>query len=197
MAKIMDAYHAPYKKHTRYWTGLLLLSRLGLFLTFAMNTDGSESINILAVLSVTIALLAIKLLRVYENLYKDILESFLILNLRMFSVITFYLKEESEDAGRHQLILSSISVGISLVTFIGILLLHISLVLKFSNTWKMHVHPVIQKSPLLSKILGITPVQTTTGDKDIAELKSLPTSTEVDFNLREPLLEITESQATA
>ena len=57
----------------------------------------------------------------------------------------------------------------------------------------MHVHPVIQKSPLLSKILGITPVQTTTGDKDIAELQSLPTLTEVDFNLREPLLEITES----
>ena len=34
----MDAYHAPYRKHTRYWTGLLLLTRLGLFLIFAINT---------------------------------------------------------------------------------------------------------------------------------------------------------------
>ena len=86
----MDAYHAPYKKHTRYWTGLLLLSRLGLFLTFAINANGSESVNLVAVSSVTIALLAI---RVYENLYKDILESSFILNLGIFSVATFISKK--------------------------------------------------------------------------------------------------------
>ena len=62
----MDVYHAPYKKHTRYWTGLLLLSQLGLFLTFAINANGSESINILAVSSVSLALLAIQK-RVYEH----------------------------------------------------------------------------------------------------------------------------------
>ena len=56
----MDAYHAPYKKNTRYWTGLLLFTRLGLFLIFAINANGGESINILAVSSVTIALLAIQ-----------------------------------------------------------------------------------------------------------------------------------------
>ena len=58
--------------------------------------------------------------------------------------------------------------------------------------------PVIQKSLLLSTILRITPVtenQTTSGAKDTAELCALPTSTEVDVDLREPLLEVTESQA--
>ena len=34
----MDAYHAPYKKDTRYWTGLLLLVRCVIFLTFAVNS---------------------------------------------------------------------------------------------------------------------------------------------------------------
>ena len=62
----MDAYHAPYRKHTRYWTGLLLISRLGLFLTFAINANGSESVNILAISSVSIALLAIQK-RVYRS----------------------------------------------------------------------------------------------------------------------------------
>jgi hypothetical protein len=59
--------------------------------------------------------------------------------------------------------------------------------------------PFIQKSLLLSKILRITPVkdQTRAGDKDAAELQALPTSTEIDVDLREPLLEITESQAAA
>jgi hypothetical protein len=62
----MDAYHAPYTKEARYWTGL--------FLTFAINTFGSNGINILAVSIVSGALLAVKQ-RVYENWVKDILES--------------------------------------------------------------------------------------------------------------------------
>ena len=100
----MDAYHAPYRKHTRYWTGLLLISRLGLFLTFAINANGSESVNILAVSSVSIALLAIQR-RVYQHWLKDALESSFLLNLGIFSVATFYLKEESED-DESQLILA-------------------------------------------------------------------------------------------
>ena len=90
----MDAYHAPYRKHTRYWTGLLLLSRLGLFLTFTIN--GSERTDLVAVTSVSIALLAIQR-RVYEHWVKDVLESSFILNLGIFSVATFYLKEESDS----------------------------------------------------------------------------------------------------
>ena len=141
----MDVYHAPYKKHTRYWTGLLLLSQLGLFLTFAINANGSESINILAVSSVTIALLAMKL-RVYERLYNDILESFFILNLGIFSVAMFYLKEESDSVSevKNQLILSKISIGLALFTFIGILLFHICLVLKSTSLWKVHLFPYIK-----------------------------------------------------
>ena len=195
----MDAYHAPYRKHTRYWTGLLLISRLGLFLTFAINANGSESVNILAVSSISIALLAIQK-RVYQQWLKDALESSFLLNLGIFSVATFYLKEEPKD-DKSQLMLSSISVGVAFITFLGILLFHISLVLKSSNIWKMHMLPFIHDSVLLSKILRITPVnykdQTRAGDKDAAELQALPTSTEIDVDLREPLLDITESQATA
>ena len=193
----MDAYHAPYRKHTRYWTGLLLITRLGLFLSFA---NDSESVNIAAVISVTVALLVIRF-RVYENFYNDILESSFILNLGIFSVamLMFYVNEKSENTAKSQLILSNISVGIAFITFLGILLFHISLVLKLSNVWKMYMLPFIQKSLLLCKILRITPVkdQTRARDKDAAELQALPTSTEIDVDLREPLLESTESQVTA
>ena len=63
----------------------------------------------------------------------------------------------------------------------------------------MCMHPFIQKSLLLSKTLMVTPVRdkTTTEDNEATELHTLPTSTEVDVDLREPLLEITESQAAA
>ena len=191
----MDAYHAPYRKHTRYWTGLLLITRLGLFLSFA---NDSESVNIVAVISVTVALLAIRF-RVYEHYYNDVLESSFILNLGIFSVATFYINEKSKDAAKSQLILSRISVGIAFITFLGILLFHIGLILKSSNIWKNYMLPFIRKSLLLSKILRITPVkdQTRAGDKDAAELQALPTSTEIDVDLREPLLDITESQAAS
>ena len=66
----MDAYHAPCRKHTRYWTGLLLITRLGLFLSF---TNDSESVNTAAVASVTVALLAVRF-RVYERFYNDVIE---------------------------------------------------------------------------------------------------------------------------
>ena len=60
----------------------------------------------------------------------------------------------------------------------------------------MHIIPFIQKSLLLSKIFRTAPVkdmQTTGGDRNVAELQTLPTSTEIEVDLREPLLEITAS----
>ena len=121
----------------------------------------------------------------YENLYKDILESSFILNLGILSVATFYIKEESEnDNSQH--ILSSISVGITLIVFIGILLFHTSrVVCNFRQT-----------SLLLSTVTGITSVyeNTTAGDE---ELHAVPSSTAIVVDLRESLLEITESQTTA
>ena len=185
----MDAYHAPYKKHTRYWTGLLLIERLGLFLTFAVNANGSESINILAVSSVAITLLAMKL-RVYKCLHNDILESFFILNLGIFSVATFYLKEESDSKIRNQLLLSNISIGIAFSTFIGILLFHIYLVFESTSLWRQHLLPCTKKSQFLCTIFRITR-QVEERDVNInkkPELQNLPTSTVVDDNLCEPLL---------
>ena len=191
----MDAYHAPYRKHTRYWTGLLLISRLGLFLTFAVNANGSESVSILAVSSVSISLLALHR-RVYE--WKDHLESSFILNLGIFSVATFYLKEESEDE-HSQFLLSSISVGIAFITFIGLLVFHISLVLKSSNIWKQLMIPFVQKSYFLSKVSGETAVNDnlTTRNVETAVLHALPTTTEVAIDLNRPLLlEITADTVT-
>jgi predicted outer membrane repeat protein len=193
----MDAYHAPYRKHTRYWTGLLLITRLGLFLTFAINANGSEGVNLLAVSSVSISLLAIHR-RVYEKTWKDFLESSYILNLGIFSVATFYLKEESKN-DNNQLILSSISIGIAFITFLGILLFHISLVFKSSNIWKEHMIPFIQKSRFLSMILGVTVIKdnATVRNVEATVLHALPTTTEVAIDLNKPLLlEISTDAAT-
>ena len=108
---------------------------------------------------------------------------------------TLYLNEEFDEDTKSQHMPSFVSIGVALITFIGIVFYHISLVLKLSSIWQVHVLPFIQKSLLLSTILRITPVtknKTTAVNKDTAELHTLPTSTEINVDLREPLLEITE-----
>ena len=194
----MDAYHAPYKKHTRYWTGLLLLSRLGLFLTFAINANGSETVNLIAVSSVTIALLAIQR-GVYEHWWKDLLELSFIVNLGIFSVATFYLEKESKDADGSQFIVSSISIGIAFITFIGIIIYHVCLVFKStSRVWKVHFLPFIQKSYRVIKATSAED-EKKAEEKENTELHTMPTFTEVGVDLREPLLEpeSTDSESCA
>ena len=59
----MDAYHAPYKKETRYWTGLILLVRCILFLIFAVNSlqVGENHFDLLFTTTVTACLCRIGL----------------------------------------------------------------------------------------------------------------------------------------
>ena len=181
----MDAYHAPFRKHTRYWTGLLLLSRLGLFMTFAINATGSDSVNLLAISSVAAALLAMKG-RVYTQYGNDILESSFILNLCILSVATFYLKDNGRQS---QLLLSSLSVGTTFVTFAGLLFFHIYVRFKSTSNYTHYIAPCTSKMQQSVFRLFNTQVENTF-ERHITELLADPsevTSTTVD--IREPLLE--------
>ncbi len=121
---IMDAYHAPYIAEKRHWTGLLLLTRCGLFLTFALNDTGDRSLNLLVVCCVVVGLSIIKG-RVYKAWHNEFLESSFIFNMCIFSVATFYVStNDSYDTNYNVRILSSISVGIAFVSFIWIVIFH-------------------------------------------------------------------------
>ena len=127
---IMDAYHAPYRAEKRHWTGLLLLTRCGLFLTFALNDTGDRSLNLLVVCCVVVGLSIIKG-RVYKTWHNEFLESSFIFNLCIFSVATFYVStNDSYDTDYNVRILSSISVGIAFVFFIWIVIFHTYQLLK-------------------------------------------------------------------
>ena len=46
----LDAYHGPFRKEHRYWSGLLLVFRSCLFLVFAFNALGNPDVNLLAII---------------------------------------------------------------------------------------------------------------------------------------------------
>ena len=165
---ILDVYYAPFKQEARYWIGLTLLSRSALLLTIAINAVGSDSVNILVIASVTAGLLSIKG-RVYTHRYSDILESSFILNLCVFSIATFYLRERDIQ---NQLAILNTSIGITFVTFLGIIFFHIYLLLK--STRILDIFRIVKKE-----------------DENIAlknNTQEVVTSTLVE--LREPLIDI-------
>ena len=131
----MDAYHAPYKKETRYWTGLILLVRCVLFLTFAVNSlqVGDNHFDLLFTTTVTACLGALAWIHhgVYEKVHNDILEASFILNLCIFSAATFHMKE----SGGNQAALAYTSVGIAFATFALIFLYHVYLIVCKTLIW--------------------------------------------------------------
>ena len=123
----MDAYYAPYKKHTRFWIGLLLTIRCIIFLVSALNTLGNNKLTLLVIISTSafLATLAWVHNQIYEKLYNDILEAFFILNLCILAAGTYHI--ESSATRGNQAVLTYTSAGITFAIFICILIYHIYL----------------------------------------------------------------------
>ena len=127
----MDAYHAPYKKGTRHWTGFLLLVRCALFLTFALNAFGDENVNLLAITSATVVLLALASLHggIYESSFVNVLEISFMVNLCLFSAATYHVKQTTSQ-GKQAPWLAYTFVGVAFVAFIVIVLYHVYLIVR-------------------------------------------------------------------
>ena len=139
----LEAYYGPFKKETRYWTGLLLLVRCILFLTFSLTSDGGNQdskANLLAVSSITVCLATLAWLHrgLYEKLYNDILEGSFILNLCIFAVATYHVDEYKTL----QAAVAYTSIAVAFVTFLGIVLCHAYLILRNTSIWKKFVKKI-------------------------------------------------------
>lgn len=119
---LFDDYTGPYKDKHRYWTGLLLLLRIGLLCVFSANTTGDPAINLLVIVIVIVCLFVY--LGLLGGVYKywplNVLEYIFFLNLVILSAGTLYIiaVEKSIQSVTH------FSVGTTLVITIFIVLYH-------------------------------------------------------------------------
>ena len=131
---LLDTYTGPYKDKYRFWTGLLLLVRVVLFLATAVNTLGDPSLNLLLIIVTANCLLALEL--IFQGIHKewplDILEASSLLNLSILSAATLYIR----SAGGNQVAITSTSTGIALATFVGILIHHTYNSITTSTYWR-------------------------------------------------------------
>ena len=120
---LFDAYTGPYKDRHRYWTGLLILVRVGLFLFFAViqNVVGQPSLSLLAIIFTAVGLLVFHGMvgGVYKLVYLNLLESFFLVNLICFSGTTLYITL----TGENQVTAVCTSVGLAFAVFV-VLVLH-------------------------------------------------------------------------
>ena len=131
---LLDAYTGPYRDKYCFWTGLLLLTRVGLFMAFALNVLGNPDLNLLFIGLVSSSLLLFGWISggVYKLWPLNALESSFYLNLCVISLSTMYTRH----GGGNQAIAMYISVGTALMTFTGILIYYTGKRIRYSRTWK-------------------------------------------------------------
>ena len=122
-------YHVAHTSRHRYWTGLLLLARIVLYLISYIHKD--THIRLLSISLTAITLLLIKALfreRVYRNKFVDCLNTVSILNLLLLSLVALCIAG-GKNRQKQQEIIAYISVSIAMMTFIVILVYHLKITL--------------------------------------------------------------------
>ena len=128
----MDAYLAPYTPKHRYWTGLLLFSRVTLYLVSVLNLSNNPRITLLAVnlvISCFFVLKVVFLVRVHIKLPIELLDYSFYLNILLLSLASFYSLGDQQG----QIIATYTSISIAMVLFFGIVSYHILCVVNITG----------------------------------------------------------------
>ena len=180
---IMDAYHAPYNKKHRYWTGLMLLTCCVLYLAFVTpSKDGNIRANMYAITLMLFAILTLKMFttKIYKNYLMGIVELASFLNLAVMSATVLLLEGNSSENGT-LCVCTGVSISLCIAIFIGVLIFH-----TFLQVQKTRLYPFLKR--ILCTILPTGRVYKAIHDSSFADssLKNVPTTSSVE--LREELL---------
>ena len=175
---LLDSYYAPYKIHTRYWTGFMLLVRCALYIEFSLGKE----MSLLAII-ITFVLIALGLTliygRVYSNIFANITESLAYSNLIILSAITLAVGPVANSQLAAALVHSL--VGMMFVIMMGIIVYHFH-TLYIAHSLKLKAQANI--SHLIGRLKRPKEDEEPTSNSATKEV-----STTV-IELREPLLDI-------
>ena len=132
----LDVYHAPYKNKYRYWPGLLLVFRIVIAMSNALEnatSQGSlETVNFTVMVTVLVTLLwGGSVGGLYKNWLIDVLESSFFVNLDLLVFSTYYI----EHSGGDKKVATYVLVCFTLVMFAGIVFYHV-LVFRLKLKWE-------------------------------------------------------------
>ena len=121
----IETYHKPYTPRHRYWTGLLLIVRIVLYLVAAVNISNDPTVALTAITFTMCVVLSLSKLiggRTYRKWPIDMLETFFYLNTLSFAIFTWY---SLDSPASNQEAAAYTSVTITFIALLLIILYHI------------------------------------------------------------------------
>ena len=174
---LLDSYYAPHEKHSRFWPGLLLLVRCGLYVVFSSdNVHGSEN-SMLAISIAFTILIVIAWMSAWFSV--KIYKSFVVNAIEALVFLNFIILSAARSNGAASFEMTFSLVGIVFAIMSGIIFHHFYLL-------------YIAKSALWLKFTLFLPSKVkrcgnVENESERSPLINQPTKTVV--SLREPLME--------
>ena len=133
LCHFFEPYHAPYSIKHRYWTGLLLLARVSLYLVFALNVSSDSGVNLLAIIVLGSGLLFLKGIcsQLYKSKIVDMFETVSYFNILTVSGAELF-SLESRDG---QTLIAYFTVLTTVIQLLAVLAYHM-LTEVFMKLWK-------------------------------------------------------------
>ena len=124
LCHFIEPYHAPYNFEYRYWTGLLLLVRVIVYVVTAANVSGNPQFPLLVIIITVGCLPMVNKLhgsRVYKKWPTDIIETMMYFNIVSFAALTWYY----HDTANIQTVIAHISVSFTFILFLVVIFCHV------------------------------------------------------------------------
>ena len=121
----IETHHKPYTPKHRYWTGLLLIVRIILYLVAAANVSNDPTVALTAINLTVCCIFALRLFfgsRLYRKCPVDVLETFFYLNILYFVILIWYSLDEPNS---NQEATAYTSVILTFIVLLLIILYHV------------------------------------------------------------------------
>ena len=121
----IETYNTPYTPKHRYWTGLLLIARVALYLAAAVNVSNNPTIALISISFVVGSIFCLKgftTSKQYRMWSKDVLETFFHLNILIFATLKWY---SLDNDNKYQEAIAYTSVTITIILLLLIILYHL------------------------------------------------------------------------
>ena len=132
----ISVYHVPHNCDYRYWTGLLLLVRVVLYITESVTTSYSPQTSLMVTVILVGGLFLLKGvtspgLKVYKNSITEIIETVTHFNLLAFAVLSLY---DFKNNLSRQTVIAYVSTIITFLLLVGVTTYHVYLLMRKEKT---------------------------------------------------------------
>ena len=149
LSLFIQTYHVPYVPQHRYWTGLLLVARIVLYIVSSANVEGDPKINLTAIGVVVLSTIILKDFleyrgRIYHRKSIEMLETACHFNLVILCTATFLTLEHEKVSA----VIFHVSVSFTAALLLAVLLYHLLTEVIFKTkmwrNYKEHQHrPIV------------------------------------------------------